>query len=162
EIDFFAAVRQRAALLEGASASVLDAAAERIRITPGAPALIATMRAHGAYTALVSGGFHCFTRRVKTALGFDCDVANEPLVANGKLTGKVGEPILGPETKPATLRRLAQERGLAIAETLAVGDGANDIGSVTLAGLGIGYHAMPALRAKAPHRIDHADLTALL
>ena len=162
EIDFAGALRKRVALLKGSSDTVLDQARARIRINPGAAELVATMRAEGAYAALVSGGFRSFTGPVRAALGFDLDVANELLVRDGMLTGGVGEPILDRDAKLATLRRLARERGLTLDQAMTVGDGANDLPMLQAAGLGIAYHAKPAVRSAARHRIDHADLTALL
>ncbi len=150
------------ALLQDLPESALAEAASRIRINPGARALVATMRAHGAYTALVSGGFHIYADRVRAELGFDTVVANELVVTAGKLAGTVREPILGREAKLATLTLLSVQRGLAFSATLAVGDGANDLPMIEAAGLGVAYHAKPAVAARARHRIDHADLTALL
>lgn len=162
EIDFAGALRQRVALLRGVPVGTLEVARQRIRLTPGARELVATMRAAGAYTALVSGGFRSFTGPVRSELGFDIDVANELLVSGTTLTGTVREPILDRDAKLATLRRLASEHGLSLAETLAVGDGANDAGMIGAAGLGVAYHAKPSLRQHARCCIDHADLTALL
>jgi phosphoserine phosphatase len=162
ELDFAAALSERVGLLKGAGEAILEEAGARIRVTPGARALIATMRAHGAVTALVSGGFRVYTRRIRDALGFDHDIANEILVEDGRLTGAVRQPILGREAKLESLKRLAAGLGLPLAQTMAVGDGANDIEMLEAAGLGIAFHAKPALAARARHRIDHADLTALL
>lgn len=162
EIDFATALRERVALLKGLPEGALTEAGARIRLTPGARALVATMRAHGAYTVLVSGGFRVYTGRIRAELGFDLDVANELIVMDGRIAGTVREPILGRDAKLATLKRAAADRALPLAAALAVGDGANDIEMVEAAGLGIAYHAKPALSARARHRIDHADLTALL
>jgi phosphoserine phosphatase len=162
ELDFATALRARVALLKGIPETVLATAGERIRITAGAPALVATMRAHGAYTVLVSGGFRCYTRRIATELGFDLDIANELLVEEGRLTGFVGEPILGRDAKLSALKRIAAEHSLPLATTLAVGDGANDITMIEAAGLGIAFHARPAVAARARRRIEYNDLTALL
>jgi phosphoserine phosphatase len=162
EIDFVSALRERVALLKDLPESALAEAGARIRITPGARELVATMRANGAFTALVSGGFRVYTARIRDELGFDLDVANELLVADGRLTGMVGEPIFGRDAKVATLKRLAADRTLPLAATLAVGDGANDIGMIEAAGLGIAYHPRPAVAARARRRIEHNDLTALL
>lgn len=162
EMDFRAAVKERAGLLGGAPASVLGEAARRIRITPGARELVATMRANGAYAALVSGGFRTFTSLVKNELGFDVDIANELVVSGSRLSGTVREPILGREAKLAALKALAAERTLSLADTLAVGDGANDLPMLEAAGLGIAFHAKPAVIERARHRIDHGDLSALL
>ena len=162
EIDFAAALRERVALLKDLPESALAEAGERIRITPGARALVATMRANGALTALVSGGFRVYSARIRDELGFDVDVANDLVVVDGRLAGTVGEPILGRDAKLATLKRLAADRTLPLAATLAVGDGANDIAMIEAAGLGIAYHARPAVAARARRRIEHNDLSALL
>jgi phosphoserine phosphatase len=162
EIDFAAALKERVALLKGLPARVLDEAGTRIRIMPGARALVATMRAEGATCALVTGGFSVYSSRIRATLGFDLDVANELEIVDGRLAGTVREPILGRAAKLETLRRLADERGLALAASLAVGDGANDVAMIQAAGLGIAFHAKPAVAAQARQRIDHADLTALL
>jgi phosphoserine phosphatase len=162
EIDFAAALRERVALLKDLPESALAEAGARIRVTSGARALVATMRANGAFTALVSGGFRVYTARLRDELGFDVDVANDLIVADGRLAGTVGEPILGRDAKLATLKRLAADRTLPLAATLAVGDGANDIAMIEAAGLGIAYHARPAVAARARRHIEHNDLTALL
>ncbi|HLI23166.1 MAG TPA: HAD-IB family phosphatase, partial [Stellaceae bacterium] len=134
----------------------------RIRINPGAAALVATMRKHGAYTALVSGGFRIYAERVRRELGFDIAVANELIVEGGKLAGRVKEPILGKEAKLATLTLLAVERSLPFTAAAAVGDGANDLPLIEAAGMGVAYHAKPIVAAAARLRIDYGDLTALL
>jgi phosphoserine phosphatase len=162
EIDFAAALRERVALLKGLPASVLDEAGRRIRIMPGARALVATMRAHGAFCAVVTGGFGIYARRIRGELGLDAAFANELEVADGRLTGTVREPILGREQKLAALTRLAAERTISLAAALAVGDGANDLAMIGAAGLGVAFHAKPAVAAQACVRIDHCDLTALL
>jgi phosphoserine phosphatase len=120
------------------------------------------MRAHGAYTCLISGGFTLFTNHVAAMIGFDENRGNELLVADGKLTGKVAEPILGRAAKLATLIELREALDLDDLDTLVVGDGANDLGMIQRAGLGIAYHAKPAVAASAHARIDYGDLTALL
>ncbi len=162
EIDFVAALKERVALMKDLPESALGAVALKISVNPGAKALVATMRAHGAYAALVSGGFRIFAHKIRDALGFDLAVANELVIRDGKLAGTVGEPILAREAKLATLTALAAERSLPLALTLAVGDGANDLPMLQAAGLGIAYHAKPSVAAQARWRIDHADLTALL
>lgn len=162
EIDFAAALRERVALLEGMPESALAEAGARIRITPGARELVATMRANSAHAVLVSGGFRVYSARVRAQLGFDLDIANELIVEGGTLTGAVREPILARDAKLAALKHVAADLGLPLAATLAVGDGANDIDMVEAAGLGIAFHAKPALAARARSRVDHADLTALL
>ncbi len=162
EIDFEGALRERVGLLKGLPVARLDEAATRIRYMPGGATLVATMKQHGATCALVSGGFTCFTGPVRAALGFDSDSANM-LAVNGKaLAGTVDPPILGKEAKLATLQRLAADRGLAMGETLSVGDGANDLPMLKTAGLGVAFHAKPAVAAQVPVRINHCDLTALL
>ncbi|HWI28748.1 MAG TPA: phosphoserine phosphatase SerB [Stellaceae bacterium] len=162
EIDFATALRERVALLKGLPQSALAEAGARIRIMPGARELVATMRADGAYAVLVSGGFRVYTGRIRREVGFDLDIANEMVIENGRIAGTLREPILGRDAKLEGLKRLAAERSLPLAATLAVGDGANDIDMVAAAGLGIAFHAKPALRQRARSRIDHADLTALL
>jgi len=162
ELDFAAAVRERVALLRGLPESVLNAAMQRVRIMPGAPQLVATMRAHGAYTALVSGGFTWFTGRIKERLGFDSHQANELVVLGGHLMGRVREPILGREAKEAALRQLAADRGLTPEDAVTVGDGANDLPMLKAAGLGVAFHAKPAVAAEARIRITHGDLRSLL
>jgi phosphoserine phosphatase len=134
-----------------------------ITVTPGARTLIRTMRRHGAHTALVSGGFTAFTNAIADAIGFDAHYANQlEIDANGFFTGGVVNPVFGGDAKLATLRRLRIEHGLTIAQTLAVGDGANDLPMLREAGLGVAFHGKPAVAAGADARIDHADLTALL
>ncbi|HEV2546375.1 MAG TPA: phosphoserine phosphatase SerB [Stellaceae bacterium] len=162
EIDFAEALRERLALLKGLPESALDEAAARIHLGPGARALVTTMRAHGAYAVLVSGGFTRYTSRIRAALNFDRDIGNELIIENGRLAGTVREPILAREAKLYALKALAAERGLPLSATLAVGDGANDMAMIDAAGLGVAFHAKPALAARARHRIDHGDLTALL
>jgi phosphoserine phosphatase len=162
EIDFVGALKERVALLKDLPETALATAGEQIRINPGAAELVATMRAHGARTALVSGGFRYYTERIRDALGFDADVANDLDIADGRLTGRVREPIVARETKLATLTRLAAELGIPLTATLAVGDGANDLPMIEAAGLGVAYHGKPAVAAKARARIEHCDLRALL
>jgi phosphoserine phosphatase len=165
EIAFEPALRERVALLEGLPATVIDdVLAKRIQLMPGGRTLVATMRANGAYTCVVSGGFTAFTARLAAAIGFDEQRANTLLTdANGKLTGRVAEPILGREAKFGTLIELRERFGLTPEQTLAVGDGANDIPMVKAAGLGVAYRGKPAIRDAAPLAcIDHGDLTALL
>jgi phosphoserine phosphatase len=141
---------------------VLDEAATRIRIAPGARALLATLRRHGVTTALVSGGFTVFAERVAAELGFDRVIANHLEVAEGNLAGTVRPPIVTAAAKHDTLMSLAAELGVGLEATMAVGDGANDLPMLQAAGLGIAFHAKPAVAAAAHWRIDHADLTALL
>ena len=162
EIGFEGALRERVGLLAGLPEAVLEQAYGGVKEIPGGRTLVATMRAHGAYCALVSGGFTWFTGRVRQRLGFDSDQANVLEVADGKLAGTVREPILGREAKLAALARLAAEQGLTAADAVAVGDGANDLAMLQAAGLGVAFHAKPAVAAAARARIDHGDLTALL
>ena len=162
EIEFAGALRERVGLLKDMPESALAEAGKRIRINPGAAALVATMHKHGAYTAIVSGGFRIYADRVRRELGFDIAVANELIVENGKLTGRVKDPILGKEAKLATLTLLAVERHLTLEAAIAVGDGANDLPMIEAAGAGVAYHAKPIVAAAARLRVDHNDLTALL
>jgi phosphoserine phosphatase len=164
EIEFAPALRERVSLLAGLPASVIDEViARRITLMPGGPALVATMRANGAHSCLVSGGFVQFTRRIAAMIGFDEDRANTLLVGpDGKLSGRVAEPVLGREAKLATLIDLRAKFALEHADTLVVGDGANDLAMIEDAGLGVAYHAKPKVAAAAAARIDHGDLTALL
>jgi len=162
ELDFKAALRERVAMLRGLPVDALERAWQRVRLTEGARELVATMRAHGAYTALVSGGFTFFTSRVAALCGFHMHRSNTLLDDGATLTGLVGEPILDRDTKLATLNTLAAERGLARSATLAVGDGANDLDMLRAAGLGVAFHAKPIVAAAAQARVDHADLRALL
>ncbi|MBX3496797.1 MAG: phosphoserine phosphatase SerB [Parvibaculum sp.] len=163
EIEFEPALRERVALLKGLDIAALEKVYRaRITETPGGRTLTATMRAHGAACALVSGGFSFFTSRVAAAVGFDVNQANELLFENEKLTGAVQEPILGRQAKIDALTRLRAEMKLANHETMAVGDGANDLGMIGEAGLGVAFHAKPVVAEAADARIDHGDLTALL
>ncbi|AXS41300.1 phosphoserine phosphatase SerB [Breoghania sp. L-A4] len=163
EIEFEPALRERVGLLKGLDIGVVDRViASRITLTPGGRTLVRTMQSNGGYCALVSGGFTVFTGPIGARIGFDEHRANTLLTEDGMLSGTVGEPILGREAKRQRLHDLVRERGIAIAETLAVGDGANDLAMIGDAGLGVAYHAKPAVAAKADARIDHGDLTALL
>jgi phosphoserine phosphatase len=162
ELDFKAALRERVAMLQGLPVDALEQTWQRVRLTPGARELVATMRAHGAYAALVSGGFSFFTGRVAALCGFDMHRSNALLDDGIALTGHVAEPILDRDTKLATLTQLADERGLPLSATLAVGDGANDLDMLSAAGLGVAFRAKPVVAAAARARVDHADLRALL
>ena len=163
EIEFEPALRERVALLKGLPVGTIDEVLKkRITPTPGGRQLVMTMRAHGAYTCLISGGFTLFTGAVAKMLGFDEHRANELIVQDGKLTGEVREPILGRAAKLATLIELTESFDLDDIDTLVVGDGANDLDMIKAAGLGVAYHAKPAVAAAAAARIDHGDLTALL
>jgi phosphoserine phosphatase len=163
ELDFDGALKERVGLMAGLDAAVIDKVlAERITLMPGGAALLATMKAHGAYAALVSGGFTAFTAKVAGTLGFDENRANSLLIADGKLTGEVGMPILGKQAKVDALEQITARLGLTDEDVLAVGDGANDLGMLTRAGLGVALHAKPTVAAQCDVRINHGDLTALL
>jgi phosphoserine phosphatase len=163
EIEFEPALRERVALLKGMPASVVDEVLKkRITPTPGGRELVMTMRAHGAYTCLISGGFTLFTNAVAAMIGFQENRANELVVREGKFSGEVKEPILGRATKLATLVELTESFDLDDIDTLVAGDGANDLGMIENAGLGVAYRAKPAVAAAAAARIDFGDLTALL
>jgi phosphoserine phosphatase len=163
EIEFEPALRERVALLKGLDAKIVtQVIAERITFTPGGQALVRTMRAHGAHTALVSGGFTLFTSKVAEAIGFHENRANVLIVEDDKFAGFVTEPILGKEAKLASLIELRERHGLQPEDTMAVGDGANDLAMLGEAGLGVAFYAKPAVAAAAHARIDHSDLTALL
>ena len=164
EVAFEPALRERVALLKGLPATVVDdVIRDRIRLTPGARALVMTMRRHGAYTCLVSGGFKSFTDRVADMIGFDENRSNILEVGDGgALAGLVREPIFGRESKVQALLELRQTHNILKEATMAVGDGANDLSMIAEAGLGVAYHAKPAVAEAAAARIDHGDLTALL
>jgi phosphoserine phosphatase len=163
EIAFEPALRERVALLRDLPVTVVDEVLKnRITLTPGGVELVRTMRANGAYTCLVSGGFTLFTRQVAEWIGFQENRANTLLTNDGKLTGAVAEPILGRDAKLATLVDLRESFDLDNLDTMVVGDGANDLAMIEQAGLGVAYHAKPAVAAAAGARIDHGDLTALL
>lgn len=163
EIDFKDALRERVALLKGLPESALqEAYSQRITLMSGAAPLLATMKAHGAYCLLVSGGFTFFTSRIRDALGFDADESNQLEIMNGTLTGKVIEPILDKHAKREALLREAARLSIATSDVLAVGDGANDLPMLLEAGLGVAYRAKPAVQAEAKARINHSDLSALL
>jgi phosphoserine phosphatase len=162
ELDFESSLRERLKLMAGLDATLIDGLLERTRFTPGGAAVVATMRRHGAYTALISGGFSQFTGHVAARLGFDEHRANRLIIARGRLTGFAEEPVQGRSAKTAALEELTTQRGIEPCDTLAVGDGANDIDMLRKAGLGVAFRAKPAVRDAAPVRIDHGDLTALL
>jgi len=163
EIAFEAALRERVAMLKGLELTALERTfAERVRLNPGAKALVATMKAHGARTCLVSGGFTYFTERVAKAAGFDDQQANVLLDDGSRLTGLVREPILGREAKLAALESEVAKLGIDVQDALAVGDGANDLAMIQRAGLGVAYHAKPVVAEAAGASIVHCDLTALL
>lgn len=162
ELDFKDALRERVAMLKGLPLAALEATWERVQLTEGARELVATMRARGALTALVSGGFTFFTQRVADRLGFALHRANVLLDDGAVLLGQVAEPILDREAKLLALNELAAERGIKLSATLAVGDGANDLDMLRHAGLGVAFHAKPIVAAEARARVDHGNLRALL
>jgi phosphoserine phosphatase len=164
EIEFAPALRERVAVLAGLPANVADAViAQRITLTPGGPALVRTMRRHGAYTCLVSGGFTLFTAKIAALIGFDENRGNHLVIGDdGRFAGTVAEPILGRDAKLETLKELRGKLGLARHDTLVVGDGANDLAMIGDAGLGVAFRAKPLVAQSAAARIDHGDLTALL
>jgi len=162
EIDFVTALEARVALLKGMKAGVLEEAAARIRLTPGARALVATMRRSGAATALVSGGFTVFAELVGAALGFDRVVANRLDLVHGRIAGTVQQPIVTSEAKREALLALSAEFGIGPMQTIAVGDGANDLPMLAAAGIGIAFRPKPVVAEIARWRLDHADLTGLL
>jgi phosphoserine phosphatase len=162
EIDFREALRARVGMLKGLDLSALEATWAATSLTPGARELVATMRAHNAMAALVSGGFTFFTSRVAALCGFDVHRANTLLDDGVALTGEVGEPILDRDAKLAALQEFAAARGVKLAATLAVGDGANDLAMIAASGMGVAFHAKPVVAAEARFRVDHCDLRALL
>lgn len=163
EIAFEPALAGRVALLAGLPEDTIGrVVGERLTLAEGGGTLVSTMRTHGGYAALISGGFTAFTAAIAERLGFDEHRANRLLIEDGRLTGRVEEPVLGREAKVEALRAIAGARGLAPSDVIAVGDGANDLGMIAAAGTGVAIHAKPAVAAAAPHRIDHGDLTALL
>jgi phosphoserine phosphatase len=163
EIPFESALRERVALLKGLSENVVaKVIAERISLTPGGRELIATMKVSGGYTALVSGGFTCFTGPIAAILGFDENQANILETANNAFLGTVREPILGRQAKADALQSICTRLGITPENAIAVGDGANDLSMLELAGSGVALHAKPSVAAQAKHCINHGDLTALL
>lgn len=162
ELDFEGALRERVGMLAGLSSEALQRTWEETALMPGARELVATMRANGARCALVSGGFTFFTGRVAEMVGFHEHHSNTLIEADGRLTGRVAEPILGRNAKLANLKRIAAEEGIGLDATLAVGDGANDLDMIQAAGLGVAFRAKPVVAAAARARVDHGDLRALL
>lgn len=163
ELDFDGALRERVGLLKGLDAGVIDRVlAERITLMPGGMDLLRTMAANGGHAALVSGGFTAFTAKVSEVLGFHENRANTLVIEDGKLTGEVGEPILGKQAKVDALEQITARIGIKEADVIAVGDGANDLGMLTRAGLGVALHAKPSVAAQCDVRVNFGDLTALL
>ncbi|PTX57842.1 phosphoserine phosphatase [Litoreibacter ponti] len=163
ELNFEAALMERVGLLKGLDCGVIDTVLNsRITYMPGGKTLLATMKANGAHAALVSGGFTAFTAAVSAELGFDENRANTLIVADGKLTGEVGLPILGRDAKVAALEQISARLGISEADVIAVGDGANDLGMLQRAGAGVALHAKPSVQEQAQIRVNHGDLTALL
>jgi len=163
ELPFEPALRERVALLKGLPLSVINETIEKkITLAAGGKELIATLKGNGVYTCLVSGGFTLFTQVIAQKLGFDDNRANELLVDGEKLAGTVREPILGRVAKLSTLEELTAKLGILPQETMAIGDGANDLDMITAAGIGIAIHAKPAVAAAAAARIDHSDLSAII
>ena len=163
ELDFEGALTERVSLMKGLPEGIIaDVLAQRITLMPGGPELVATMRANGAYAALVSGGFTAFTASVAKTLGFDENRANTLVIENGALAGTVGQPILGRQAKVDALENITARLGIAEADVLAVGDGANDLGMLKRAGTGVALHAKPVVAAECDVRINHGDLSALL
>ncbi|WP_426035653.1 phosphoserine phosphatase SerB [Cypionkella sp. TWP1-2-1b2] len=163
ELDFEDALRERVGLLKGLPATVIaQVVRDRITLMSGGPQLLATMKANGAHAALVSGGFTAFTSAIAGMLGFDENRANILLIEDNKLTGQVAEPILGRAAKVTALEEISTRLGISIADAIAVGDGANDLGMLGLAGAGVALHAKPAVAAQCDLRVNHGDLTALL
>jgi phosphoserine phosphatase len=162
ELEFAESLIARVQMLEGLDASVLEKFKGNIRVIPGARELVATMRANGAYCALVSGGFTFYSEYVRELVGFDYDQANRLEIVDDKLTGRIVKPVLDRHAKQACLVRIAGDLGLSLSQAVAVGDGANDLAMVLAAGLGAAYRGKPILAEAAALRVDHGDLTALL
>ncbi|MDZ4309116.1 MAG: phosphoserine phosphatase SerB [Cypionkella sp.] len=163
ELDFEDALRERVGLLKGLPVTVIaQVVRDRITLMPGGPVLLATMKANGAYAALVSGGFTAFTSAIAGMLGFDENRANILLIEDNVLTGQVAEPILGRAAKVTALEEISARLGISETDAIAVGDGANDLGMLGLAGAGVALHAKPSVAAQCDLRVNHGDLTALL
>lgn len=163
ELDFNAALEERVSLLKNLPVATIDKVLrERIKLMPGGPTLLATMKAQGGYTALVSGGFTAFTSAVAEQLGFDENRANTLLSSDARLTGEVGKPILGQQAKVEALEEITKRLGISESDVIAVGDGANDLGMLKRAGTGVALHAKPAVASQCDVRINHGDLTSLL
>lgn len=162
ELDFAEALTERVMMLRGLSVSAMEDAYQAVELSKGAEMLVRTMAANGAHCVLVSGGFKYFTSRIAERCGFHEDLSNDFIIADGQLTGDVTLPILDKDTKRDTLIDRTATQGISLAETLCVGDGANDLPMLQAAGLGVAYRGKPSVRAEAPARLDHADLRGLL
>tara|TARA_A100001037_G_C15080887_1_gene604199 strand:- start:204 stop:1100 length:897 start_codon:yes stop_codon:yes gene_type:complete len=162
EIDFKNALRERVSMLRGLPTDALNKALENTKLTKGASTLVKTMRANGAYTVLVSGGFNFFTETIAKIAGFNEERANTMIIEHGALTGEIAEPILDRDAKLETLKTMSKEKGIPLVDTMAVGDGANDLPMILNAGIGVAFHAKPIVEEKAPAAIRYGDLTALL
>ena len=162
ELDFAAALYERVAMLQGLDESYLHKTMAQVELSPGAKTLVSTMRAHGANTALISGGFSFFTDQVRQQVGFHTSLGNQLQIIDGKLTGKVTPPIIDKDTKLNMLTDTAEQLGLGMSDTMAIGDGANDVPMLSAAGTGVAYHAHPVAREAARARLNHTDLTGAL
>ncbi|NIY77481.1 phosphoserine phosphatase SerB [Thalassospira sp. HF15] len=162
ELDFEEALDERVWLLDGMSTEMLKEAWKTVEYTGGARELVNTMKANGGFAALVSGGFDFFTGAVRAELGFDYDQANVLIEKDGKLTGKVQKPVLDRQAKVDALESLSAKQGVTVGDAIAVGDGANDLQMISLAGTGVAFHAKPSVQEQARICINHGDLTALL
>lgn len=162
ELDFEEALHARVSMLKDLDESYLAQTMDDVELSPGATELVKTMRAHGAFTALISGGFSYFTDRIRESVGFHSSLGNHLGMKNGKLTGKVIPPIVGKEVKLEMMIDMAEQQSLGISQTMSIGDGANDVPMLSKAGIGIAYHAHPVARVAARARLDHVDLTGAL
>jgi len=162
ELDFTEALYSRVQMLKGLDESFLAKTMSAVKLSPGAPSLIKTMRANGAVTALISGGFSYFTDRIREQVGFHTSLGNQLEIKNGKLTGNVIPPIVSKDVKLEMLMDIAEQQGLSLSDTMTIGDGANDVPMLSKAGIGVAYHAHPIARQAAHARLDHANLCGAL
>ncbi len=162
ELNFEESLRERVALLKGIDEKELETISNLMVLNPGADTLVKTMREHGAYTALVSGGFTYFTSQIRDICGFNEDRANDLEIQSNKLSGTVGEPILGREAKLEATKELIKKLGITLSDVCAVGDGANDLAMLSAVGMGVGYHAKPIVKETAAFQVEHTDHLALL